>query len=181
METPDDSPAGPIVPDTFVPLDIPVPPNTATAFGYPGSARHVAFFWEPIGDELCYDDGRIAGTGDWHAFLRYRTHPHIAPSLAGWNIGYSDEEPDHWLVLDSGTGNAWIAGIADARAFLASQHPALPPLRMVDLARVREEIRVAISQRTVTGEQMREMQRRQQEHLRQLLSYCDAYKAPPLD
>lgn len=65
---------GSAVPEVFVPLDIPVPPKTARVFGYPASARHVAFHWEPIGDELCYDDGRIAGTGNWYPFLQCRSH-----------------------------------------------------------------------------------------------------------
>lgn len=178
METPEHSPAGPIVPDTFVALDIPVPPNAASAFGYPGLARHVAFYWEPIGDELCFDDGRIAGTGAWHRFLQYRVHPRVAPSIGGWNIGYSDEEADHWLLLDTVAGRAWVASIADARAFLASQHPPLPSLRMVDFPRIREEIHIAISQRTLTVEQVRAMQRREQEEFRRLLGFCDRWPEP---
>lgn len=175
-ETPERSPAGPIVPATFVPLHVPVPPNAAAAFGYPGAAAHVAFYWEPIGDELCYDDGRIAGTGEWYPFLQYRSHARVAPILEPWNIGYSDVEADHWLVLESVAGRAWIAKNTDARSFLHGQHPPQPPLRMVDLARVREEIRIAMSQRTVSLEQMHEMQRIQQERLRGLLSYCDTWR-----
>lgn len=175
METPDHAAAGPLVPDTFVRLDIPVPPNASLAFGYPGTAAYVAFHWEPIGDELCYDDGRIAGTGTWYPFLQYRSHARVAPPLEPWNIGYSDVEPDHWLVLETAAGNAWIATIADALAFLRGQHPPLPPLRIVDFARVREEIRIAINQRTVTPEQMQELHRRQHEQLRQLLRYCDTW------
>jgi hypothetical protein len=176
QETLEHSPAGPSIPETFVPVDIPVPPNAAAAFGYPGTADYVAFYWEPVGDELCYDDGRIAGTGSWHPFLQYRSHKHVAPALKVWNLGYSDEEAEHWLVMESQRGKAWIAEIADARVFLREQHPALPALRMVDIARIREEIRVAVSQRTITAKQMREVQQRQQEHLRALLSFCDTWQ-----
>lgn len=175
-EMPEHSPTGLVIPETFVPLDIPVPPNAASAFGYPDTALYVAFYWEPLGDELCYDDGRIAGTGTWHAFLQYRHHRQVSSALAPWNIGYSDEEAEHWLVLQSDESKAWIAGAADARVFLQAQHPPLPPLRMIDLARVREEIRVVVSQRSVTNEQMREMQSRQQEQLQRLLSYCESWK-----
>lgn len=168
-------PAGDIVPDTFVSLDIPVPPNAAATFGYPGSARHVAFYWEPIGDELCYDDGRVAGTGEWHPFLQYRSHRFVAPSLHSWNIGYSDEEADHWLVLDAEAGRTWIAAIGDASAFLREQHPSLESVRMVDLPRIREEIRMAVRQREPTIRLVRALQRQQQEQLDALLSHCDAW------
>ncbi len=48
------------------------------------------------------------------------------------------------VVLESKAGGAWIVGIADARAFLREQHPPAAPLR------------IAISQRTVTVDQLRE-------------------------
>lgn len=87
-------------------------------------------------------------------------------------------EADHWLVLETAAGKAWTAEIADALAFLRWQHPPALPIRIVDVARVREEIRVAIAQRTVTPEQMRELHRRQHERLRDLISYCDTWRRP---
>ena len=176
VETPQQPPTGNAVPEVFVPLDIPVPPNAARVFGYPAWARHVAFYWEPAGDELCYDDGRMAGTGEWHPFLQYRSHPSVAPLLTSWNIGYSDEEADHWLVLDNQAARAWVASIAEAREFLASQHSRLPALRMADVPRIREEIRLIVSQRAVTADDMREMQRQQHERLGRLLGFCDMWR-----
>ena len=32
-------------------------------FGYPGERRFVALFWEPCGDEACYDDGVSSACG----------------------------------------------------------------------------------------------------------------------
>lgn len=177
MEMPEHSPAGLVIPETFVPLDIPVPQNAAAVFGYPGSASHVAFHWEPLGDELCYDDGRIAGTGEWYSFLQYRSHPHVAPALAAWNIGYSELDADHWLVLETDHGRAWIADIADAQAFLQSQHPPVSLLRMVDLPRVRKEMRMAMSRHASSVRDIRGMQRRQQERLRRLLDFCDLWSS----
>jgi len=34
-----------------------LPAGFLAAFGYPGSRRFVSLFWEPSGDEACYDDG----------------------------------------------------------------------------------------------------------------------------
>src|SRR5207244_734575 len=75
---------------TLVPL--PVPPNLAEAFGYRGEARFVAFRWEPAGDELVYDDGRLSGTGDPWTFLAYRRHAKVTPHLKPYNLGHSDIE-----------------------------------------------------------------------------------------
>lgn len=136
------------------------------------------FTGEPFGDELCYDDGRIAGTGAWYPFLQYRSHARVAPSLKPWNIGYSDVEADHWLVLETAAGNVWIAEIADALAILLPQHPPTPPIRMVEVARFREKIRIAVAQ-PVAPEQMGEMKSRQREELQRMLAFCDAW-APPL-
>jgi site-specific recombinase XerD len=41
-----------------------LPPAFLAAFGYAGGRRLVARFWEPCGDEACYDDG-------------VKLHPHL--------------------------------------------------------------------------------------------------------
>src|SRR5713101_7000640 len=61
----------------LVSLEIPFPPRLAEAFGYQGLARFVGFHWDPVGDELRYDDGRRSGPGDTWAFLAYRQHPTV--------------------------------------------------------------------------------------------------------
>ena len=48
----------------MTPLSVPVPSELAETLGYPGDARFVAFCWEPAGDEVVYEDGRLGGTGD---------------------------------------------------------------------------------------------------------------------
>jgi hypothetical protein len=50
--------------DSITPLNIPVPPMLAKAFGYKGEARYVSFQWTPYGDEADYADGRLSGTGN---------------------------------------------------------------------------------------------------------------------
>jgi hypothetical protein len=64
-----------------VPVDVPLPPQLAETFGYPGQARYVAFHWTPSGDEVYYDDGRLGGTGASWAFLTYKRHPAVEPLL----------------------------------------------------------------------------------------------------
>lgn len=76
------------------------PPMLAEAIGYPGCSRYVAFYWTPYGDEVMYSDGRISADGHWHAWLLFTRHRTIAPHLQAYNLGNSDEEATHWLLVD---------------------------------------------------------------------------------
>jgi hypothetical protein len=98
--------------------------------------RHFAFplslaFWSvpgASGDEAFYTDGRSSGTGTTFAFLAFRQHPAIAPILEQFNLGYSDVDAEHCLVIDCHESRASVAPIAQAEAFLRNQHPPLPEL-----------------------------------------------------
>lgn len=81
-------------------LVVPAPPMLAEAIGYPEQARYVAFYWTPCGDEVIYTDGRLSADGHWHAWLLFTRHRTIAPHLQAYNLGSSDEEATHWLLVD---------------------------------------------------------------------------------
>ena len=70
--------------DTFQPLLLPVPPMLEAALGYPGTARYVAFYWLPGGDELMWDDGWSSADGSCMASVRQirigSKHGMISPS-----------------------------------------------------------------------------------------------------
>jgi hypothetical protein len=84
-----------------IPLDLPVPPQLEAAVGLPDTpARFFAVYWQPCGDEACYDDGRSSGTGNWRGYLAYLRHPAVALALAGFQLGSSDSEATHWLLID---------------------------------------------------------------------------------
>ena len=100
-----------------------MPPQLEEAMGYPGDARWVRFTWHPCGDEAEYDDGLSSGTGDWMGFLAYVQHRKIAPRLAGYDLGSSDGEARHCLVLDRGERVLYVADMRSAGRFLAEQHP----------------------------------------------------------
>jgi hypothetical protein len=114
----------------LTPLPAPVPPMLATAIGYKGDARYVAFNWTPYGDEAEYFDGRRGGTGNWQAFLAYIQHPAVSPTLEGYDLGSSDSEAKHCLILDREKGELMIAPVKETQAFLTEQWPPEPPLRM---------------------------------------------------
>jgi hypothetical protein len=114
----------------LTPLQAPVPPMLAKAIGYTGEARFVSFHWTPYGDEADYSDGRISATGNWHAFLVYIQHPAISPFLKEYDLGSSDSEAKHALILDREKLEVLIAPVKEAQSFLTKQWPPEPPLRM---------------------------------------------------
>ena len=106
-------------------LPLPVPPRLAEALGYPGAAAWVSCCWQPAGDEVAYDDGRLAGTGEGQAYLLYTRHRAVAPHLAPYELGSSDAPARHRLVLDRRARTLYVATDQEARAHLRAQWPPL--------------------------------------------------------
>jgi hypothetical protein len=100
-----------------------LPRNWERAFGYDGDARYVAFYWTPVGDEALYDDGQVSGDGNWRLYLilRYQ-HPELDRR---YNVGYSNLEADHWLLLDRETHDLVVMPRAEAQARLREQWTSL--------------------------------------------------------
>lgn len=103
-------------------LVVPVPPMLAEAIGYPGQARYVAFYWTPYGDEVIYTDGRLSADGHWHAWLLFTRHRTIAPHLQAYNLGNSDEEATHWLLVDREACAMYAGTAREALAVLRGQY-----------------------------------------------------------
>jgi hypothetical protein len=119
----------------LVELAIPVPPNLAALCGYPGEARFVGLCWQPCGDECEYDDGRLSGTGSWGPYLAFVQHMAIAPALMPYDLGSSDGEPKHILVIDQEERKAFAADQRTGREFLRQQpHPPLAEIDVEDAA-----------------------------------------------
>jgi hypothetical protein len=122
-----------------------LPRNWEHAFGYDGEARYVAFYWTPTGDEARYDDGQVSGDGNWHLFLAWRRwHPDVDRR---YNLGDSETDADHWLVLDRETRDVTVLDRAEARAMLGGQWslPGAPvTLSELDWALIEEAVRQAM-------------------------------------
>jgi hypothetical protein len=91
------------------------------AIGYTGRARYVAFNWTPYGDEAEYFDGRMSATGNWQAFLAYTQHPAVSPYLQDYDLGRSDTDAKHVLILDQAILEMFIALVKKAEEFLTRQ------------------------------------------------------------
>lgn len=174
-------------PDPSLPgvaVDVPLPPQLAETFGYPGQARYVSFHWIPEGDEVLYDDGRMSGTGASWAFLSYRRHRAVEPLLTSWNLGYSDVDAEHCLIIDRAAGRASVAPLAKAQPFLLAQHPPPPPLTPEQRAEAEQKLKEIIDQ--VREQHVRidpqEIARRmteQRQAMARMISWLDQCPAPP--
>jgi hypothetical protein len=102
-----------------------LPPGFLAAFGYAGGRRLVALFWEPSGDEACYDDGEsyACGMSDNWLFLDFIRQRPVRDWLdrQGINLGSSDEPAQHWLIADAETGDLFAAPVRAAQAIVRSQ------------------------------------------------------------
>jgi hypothetical protein len=114
---------------SLIPLDLPVPPMLEEALGYAGASRWVAFHWSPYGDELQYDDGTLSADGSWHAWLTFVHHRRSAPTLAPYHFGNSEEEAQHWLLLDRETRTLSVGAVGDVQQCLRQ---AAPPVLTLD-------------------------------------------------
>ena len=108
--------------EPFTRLNLPVPPDFERALGYPGNARHVAFYWAPTGDELMTTDGQVSATGEYAPWLLWVRHISVVPTLFGFDFGNSDAPAKHWLLLDR-KERRFYAGGADPMARFFSELP----------------------------------------------------------
>jgi hypothetical protein len=131
-------------------IDLPkllCPPEFEQAIGYEGESRYVALYWTPDGDEIVYEDGRSAGTGDWQAWLLFSNHWKVSPFLMGAlcpicqgtgcadcyekgfvvsNFGDRHSEPDHWLLLDRHERRWSMGAVKEVQRLLVEHLPTLP-------------------------------------------------------
>lgn len=114
----------------LVPLAVPVPPMLEEALDYIGTARLVAFYWTPMGDEAEYNDGVQSGDGEWPAYLSFVQHPKVEPQLRPYDLGSSECEARHWLVLDREARALYALPVQTAAALVHQQwatRPDAPP------------------------------------------------------
>lgn len=123
-----------------------LPPNFLTRFGYQSGRQFVALYWEPSGDEACFDDGisSACGMSDNWLYLDFIRQPDVNLWLDenGVHLGNSDEEARHWMVVDAVTNEVYAAPRAEACRMVRTQHvPADPtePIRRERLAEINAE------------------------------------------
>ena len=102
-----------------------LPPGFLTAFGYRHGRQFVALFWEPSGDETCYDDGihYACGCCDNWLYLDFIRQAEVRHWLDGNSVhlGGSDEPARHWLVVDAQTSDIYAAPVREASHIMQTQ------------------------------------------------------------
>ena len=102
-----------------------LPEGWLTAFGYRQGRRFVSLYWEPCGDEACYDDGisSAIGMSDNWMYLDFIRQQHVWRWLDenGINLVNSDEAAQHWLVADALTGELYAGSCREAHAIVRAQ------------------------------------------------------------
>lgn len=162
----------------MIPVDIPVHEILLDALGYRSQARFVAIYFG-AGDEGYAEDGRFSMTCDPHAYLAFIRHP-ACMALAPFNLGSSDDEADHLVVIDRQAGRAYVAPVAEARRFLREQWQESAPLGPVVLSEkeieaVMAHIRQQLDARPMpTPEQIMAALHEQHRLHRELVAWLDA-------
>jgi hypothetical protein len=96
------------------------------------------------GDEALYNDGRLSATGNWEAFITYVRHPAVSPLLQDYDLGSSNSEAKHAIILDQEKHEVFIAPVKAVQTFLTKQWPPEPSLLMSqeeELAQLSEMLR----------------------------------------
>lgn len=109
----------------FLKAPFALPADFLRNFRYPGSRRYVGLYWTPMGDEACWDDGQQSACGlsdNWVylAFLR-RRDVWAWRDENGLKFGNSEEDAQHWLVVDCETGEVYAAHWREARQAVIRQ------------------------------------------------------------
>jgi len=151
---------------TLIP-DSPLPRNWERAFGYKGTARWLAAYWTPCGDEATYNDGQVSATANWRVFQeltgRYRAaitnalvESGACPADDAWAaiyyFGSSDAEASHCLLLDLVERRILFAEMLPGLQQVVGQHPPAPAMELVAitnemLAKAIAEVRAETLQR----------------------------------
>ena len=161
------------------PIDLPLPPGLIETFGHLGDARYVGFHWSPCGDELVFDDGFNSGTGQSQSFLIFRRHPAVAPLLAGYNLGYSDSNAEHWLLIDREGSRATIAAPAEARAFLEKHVPLSVEEQEEIVGQLDEFLMHGWEEVHIDPEEVRKAMDEQRGRVGRMVSWLDMCPKPP--
>lgn len=99
------------------------------ALGCESAARFVGIWWEMVGDEAAWGDGRTTTVGaSWLAYLTLMEHNwpgHSDEDAQG--VGSSETVATHWLVVDrSAAEGAWLVAADVASELLRRQWPEEP-------------------------------------------------------
>jgi hypothetical protein len=155
-------------------LSVPIPPMLEEVLGYRGTARFVAFSWEPASRDCLWADGRRRGIGSHSGYVGFFRHRAVVAGVEGHAVG-SDCDATQWLVIDRRCRKLHVAPAEEARLFLRKQwcdSEAGPTLIASDVRAVIDVLR-----RPPTVELIAEGIRRQAEVQAEMMAWLDGVAA----
>jgi hypothetical protein len=142
----------------------------------------VGLYWQPCGDECEYDDGRLSGTGSWATYLAYTQHTAVAGALLSYDLGSSDSEATHLLIIDRTEQKAYVADVRTGHDFLRRQsHPPLPEIDIEDAAGTLADLLdiETWKQVPIDEEEIEARMRESAEQTEEMLRFLDSFIEPP--
>jgi hypothetical protein len=77
----------------------------------------------PAATKPCTTMAASLADGNWQAYLLYVQHATVAPALADYPLGNSDQEAQHYLLLDRQERRVSVAPVEEAQRVLHDQWP----------------------------------------------------------
>ncbi|ANA41810.1 hypothetical protein A2G06_16875 (plasmid) [Geobacter anodireducens] len=158
------------------PLGIPVPPTLEEAICYPGNERYVALWWSRSGEDIAFDDGYRSGTGYSYGWLAFARHEAIAPILSRLDyVDYDDDDRTarERLLLDRYQRRFFCGRAEFVMAFVREENMVVehdgPPIVLTQ-GQLDE---IAATMREHLAVPREELERRMEEHRRQLKQMLD--------
>lgn len=111
-----------IIPNSFQPLSVPLPPMLVEMVGVEGNSQFVSLYYS--GSKATWNNGRSSATFPFYTVWQpYVEHLAIAIDLFDCNLGSDDFPPTHALVCDRSGEKVYVAAYDEAMSFLDNQHP----------------------------------------------------------
>ena len=104
------------------------------------------------------------------------------PLLAPFDLGSSEEDGTHMLLIDREANRASIAPVAEARDFLVRQHPPAPELTPEQQEAFRNEVERLLAewrQRPVDHDVVARQMAEQRARVGRMMSWLDMAPVPP--
>ncbi|MGL5511103.1 MAG: hypothetical protein ACRDB1_15895, partial [Microcoleaceae cyanobacterium] len=100
-------------------INLIAPPKIEKTLGYNGSARWVAFYWEPEANHVMFQDGQKVGAANNTAWSIFLQHDLIVYDLQKYQLQNSDQ---YWLLLDRQTRRFYIGKEAIIQSLFDDTH-----------------------------------------------------------
>lgn len=161
-------------------LRIPLPPNWEAAVGWTcgDSARWLSGFWTSLGDHPYLSDGRTSMSGDGWGWLAWAGHAAVAPHLRPYDLGGSEMEGPHALLIDRVERKVYACDRREAERVVRGQWPACeePVMTAEQVEAVMRHMERAMAARPMpTADQLLRSMREHSRLVAEMIAWLDSW------